>query len=242
MATIADSTGIPRSATHRLLTDLCAAGYVRQTRKHGDYALTVKLPALGLSFLSGAGIVDIAQPTLDHLANMSGELVRLAVVDGDRLVWVGRAQGARRGQRYDPDMGSEARLSCTATGHAWLLTMSDAEVTTRVTAQGLGAPAVYGPKAPRTMKAVLAFVHAARKRGFSIIDEAFTPGMSAMAAPVRVADEPAIGVVSIAGPRVRLNAEKMRLLGPALMDAAAEIAGSSSASALFRKRPKEARA
>ena len=29
------------------------------------------------------------------------------------------------GLRYDPDMGMDARLSCTASGHAWLLTLSD---------------------------------------------------------------------------------------------------------------------
>ncbi len=63
MATIADDLAVPRSAMHRLLGDLCEARYVRQTRRHGEYALTLKLPALGLSFLGRSGIVDIAQPT-----------------------------------------------------------------------------------------------------------------------------------------------------------------------------------
>ena len=131
MASIADHLAIPRSATHRLLAELTRCGYVRQTRKHGDYVLTTKLVALGLSYLSSSGIVDIAQPLLDQLAEASGELVRLSVVDGERLTWVARAQGALRGLRYDPDMGSDARLSCTATGHAWLLTMTDEDALRR---------------------------------------------------------------------------------------------------------------
>src|ERR1700704_5185586 len=65
MATIADEIGIPRSAAHRLLADLSRCGYVRQTRKHGDYVLTTKLASLGLIHLSSTGIVDIAQPLLD---------------------------------------------------------------------------------------------------------------------------------------------------------------------------------
>jgi len=85
-----------------------------------------------------SGIVDIAQPLLDRLAATSGELVRLSIVDGDRLTWVARAQGARRGLRYDPDMGMDATLSCTATGHAWLLTMTDEEALQRVARQGFG--------------------------------------------------------------------------------------------------------
>jgi IclR family transcriptional regulator, acetate operon repressor len=236
MSNIADHIGIPRSAAHRLLADLTRFGYVRQTRAHGDYILTTKLVALGLSYLSNSGIVDIAQPLLDRLAETSGELVRLSVVDGDRLTWVARAQGARRGLRYDPDMGSDARLSCTATGHAWLLTMTDEDALQRVARQGFGAPEDFGPNAPTTVRALLKFMHAARARGFSMIDEVFAPGMSAMAAPV-MRGKSALGVISIAGPRVRLTEAQMLKLGPALLDAAAELGASSNASMHFKDDP-----
>jgi DNA-binding IclR family transcriptional regulator len=239
---IARVLDMPHSAAHRMLAALTERGYVRQLRTQGDYALTIKLASLGLGFLSGTGIVDIAQPVLDQLAEASGELVRLAVIDSDRLVWVARAQGAQRGLRYDPDMGMAAPLSCSATGHAWLLTMSDDEALTRAARQGFGRPSDYGPNAPTTPRALLKFVHAARKRGFSMIDEVFTPGMSAMAAPVRRPDKEVIGVVSIAGPRARLDAKRMARLGPALLDAAADVGAASGASTLFRKRPKQARA
>ncbi len=115
---------MPLSATHRLLTELIRCGYVRQDQSHGDYMLTIKLVSLGLSFLSNSGIVDVAQPLLDRLAAESGELVRLAVVDGDELTFVAKAQGATRGLRYDPDMGLSVNLSCSSAGHAWLSTMT----------------------------------------------------------------------------------------------------------------------
>jgi len=242
LAAIADPLGIPRSAAHRLLTDLCRCGYVRQLREHGDYVLTTKLVSLGLGFLSSSGIVDIAQPLLDRLAETSRELVRLSIVDGDRLTWVARAQGARSGLRYDPDMGMDAKLSCTATGHAWLLTMSDEEAIERVAREGFGAPADYGPRAPTTIAALLEFIHSARARRFSLIDEVFTPGMTAMAAPVLKNGHTAIGVISIAGPRVRLTEERMLELGPHLLAAAAELEASSSASAMFKKQPFQGRA
>jgi DNA-binding IclR family transcriptional regulator len=237
MAAIADAIGIPRSATHRLLADLSRSGYVRQMRAHGDYVLTTKLVSLGLTYLSSTGIVDIAQPLLDQLAETSGELVRLSVVDGDRLTWVARAQGARRGLRYDPDMGMDARLSCTATGYAWLLTMTDEEALQRVARQGFGAPQDFGPNAPTTVRALLKFIHAARSRGFSMINEVFAPAMTAMAAPVMRDGKTAIGVISIAGPKVRLTEERMLQLGPALLDAAGELAASSKASMHFKDRP-----
>jgi len=235
LSSIAAETGLPLSATHRLLTDLARSGYVRQARNQGDYVLTIKLVSLGLSFLSASGMVDVAQPSLDRLAEESRELVRLAIVDGDELVFVAKAQGATRGLRYDPDMGLSVRLSCSSAGHAWLSTLDDEDALRLVARQGFGRPSAFGPKAPTTVKALLAFVHAARKRGYATINEVFAPAMSAMAAPVVVRGV-AIGVVTIAGPAVRLDEARMKQLGGALIETARELAGLSTASSLLRRK------
>jgi IclR family acetate operon transcriptional repressor len=232
---IADDVKVPRSACHRLLTEMVRFGYLRQLREHGDYALTTKLAALGLSYLSKSGIVDIAQPLIDQIAQASGELVRLAIVDGDRLTFVAKAQGARFGLRYDPDMGLDVRLSCSAGGHAWLMTLSDERVAEIVSKQGFGNPKDYGPKAPTTLKALDKILQADRKRGFSLINEMYSPGMTAMAAPVRRPGQPAIGVITIAGPLMRLTEQRMLELGPELLATASELALASSASPMFSR-------
>ena len=236
LASMAAELDIPLSACHRLLAELQRRGYVRQAHKQGDYILTTKVVSLGLGYLSNAGIVDIAEPLLERLAQKSGELVRLSIVDEDRLTWVAKSQGTRRGLRYDPDMGMDARLSCTASGHAWLLTLSDERAVELVARQGFGTPQAYGPKAPTTVKTLLGFLHAARVRGYSMIDEVFAPGMSAMGAPVMRRKE-AIGVISIAGPRARLTSARMRELAPALLAAAAELGPISNTSSLFGRPP-----
>ena len=236
LAMIADQLEIPRSACHRLLVELKQLGYVRQLREHGDYVLTTKLIGLGLSYLSTSGIVDIAQTILDRLAESSGELVRLAIVDEDRLTWVAKSQGAMKGLRYDPDMGADTVLSCSATGHAWMMTMSDERALELVSRQGFGAPKDYGPKAPTTVAGLLGFIHAARERGYAMINEVFSPGMTAMAAPVQRRGYPALGVISIAGPLMRLTEKNMIKLGPPLTAAANELAAASLTSPLFRWR------
>lgn len=233
---LAADADLPPSACHRLLQELLRLGYVRQPRAQSDYVLTTKVVALGLGYLSTAGIVDIAEPLLERLAQQSGELVRLSIVDDERLTWVAKAQGLRQGLRYDPDMGMDARLSCTASGHAWLLTLSDERALELVARQGFGQPREYGPRAPTTVSALLKMLHAAREHGFAMIDEVFAPGMSAMAAPVRRRQQ-AIGVISIAGPRQRLTEARMRELGPALLAAAAELGPISSSSTLFGRPP-----
>lgn len=231
---LADELEIPRSACHRLLAELQRRGYVRQLHSQGDYLLTAKLSSMGLGLLSSKGIVDIAEPILERLAKESGELVRLSIVDDDRLVWVAKSQGTRMGLRYDPDMGMDARLSCTASGYAWLLTLSDERALELVSRQGFGQPKDYGPKAPTTVRALLEVLHTARVRGYALIDEVFAPGMTAMAAPV-VRGKETVGVVSIAGPRQRLTLARMQKLVPAMLAATAELGPISRISTLSGK-------
>jgi len=236
LSNLATDLEMPLSATHRLLAELARCGFVRQDQRHGDYMLTMRLVSISLSFLGNSGIVDVAQPLLDRLAADSGELVRLAVVDGDDLTFVAKAQGATRGLRYDPDMGLSVNLSCSSAGHAWFSTMTDEQALELAAKQGFGKPEDFGPKAPTTVKALLGYIRAARKRGFSIINEVFAPAMAAMAAPVRGVNGAVIGVITIAGPSVRLTEQRMLELGPTLLAAADEVAMASGGSAMFKRR------
>lgn len=237
LGAIAERLDVPPSAVHRLLGDLMRCGYVTQPRGHGSYVLTTKLVSLGLTYLGKTGIVDIGQPLLEELAAASGELVRLSVLDGDRLTWVARAQGARQGLRYDPDMGNDARFSCSSAGWALLAALPDDEALGLLTRQGVGDPTDYGPQAPTSIDAVMRAVRATRKRGYSVTVDTYTAGLSAMAAPVRLAGQARpLGMVSIAGPTVRFSQERMHALAPELLATAARLAAASGASPFFRHR------
>ena len=122
---LADRLDIPKSAAHRMLAELIRLGYVRQDDDTSRYRLSTRLAALGFRFLASSGVVDLVQPVLDGLARETGELVRLGVIEGDRQTWIAKSQGATSGLRYDPDMGREAPLFYTASGHAWLASLSD---------------------------------------------------------------------------------------------------------------------
>jgi IclR family transcriptional regulator, acetate operon repressor len=236
LGAVAEKLNMPLSAAHRLLTELAQRGYVKQTREQGEYSLATKLVAMVLDYMGAAGIVDFAQPVLDRLAQETGEFIRLAVVDGDRLTWVARAQGARRGLRYDPDIDNTARLSCTASGHAWLMTMSDEEAVTLAARQGFGQPDDYGPNAPTDPLKLIELLKAARRRGYGMTHDMFGPGLASMAVPVRRNGGPPVGILSVAGPTVRLPAERFAALLPSLKAAAQDIASASATSPLFASR------
>jgi IclR family acetate operon transcriptional repressor len=232
---IASELNQSRSGCHRTLLELVSYGYVRQVHK-GTYRLTTKLPAMGLSWLSKSGLVDIAQPLLRRLAERSQELVRLAIVDGDRLTLIAKAQGANSGVLYDPDMGIDLRLSCSAAGHALLMTLTDEEAAEAVSRQGFGNPKDFGPNAPTTIPALLSMIQEHRRRGFSLIRDVYAPGMSSMSAPVQRRGEGVTAAVVIAGPSIRFTDERMLACGAELLATAGELALLGSASPLMESR------
>ena len=223
-----------RSGCHRALHELIRMGYVRQLPQRGDYSLTTKLASMGLSFLSKSGVVDVSQPIINRLAQATGELVRLAIVDGERLTLVAKAQGARSGLLYDPDMGIDLRLSCSAAGHAWLMTLPEDAAIEYVSRQGLGKPQNFGPNAPTSIKALMKMLDEHRKRRFSIIQDVYAAGRSSMAAPVQRAGEPTTGVIIVAGPSARLSQQRMLKFGPTLLACADELSISGPASPLLK--------
>jgi DNA-binding IclR family transcriptional regulator len=231
---LANEAAIPKTATHRLVTELVRLRYVRQDLDTSRYHLSMRLLSLGSMHLGISGVIDLAQPILDRLARESGELARLSVIDGDRLMWVAKAQGARSGLRYDPDMGQEVTLFCTATGHAWLASVSDERALEIVASQGFGRFDEFGPNAPRTISRLQEMLSVTRERGFATVFESAATGTAAIAAVVRHArtDQP-IGTVSITGPSSRMGETRMQNLAPHVVAAAREMSEASICSRLL---------
>ncbi|MGG7565383.1 IclR family transcriptional regulator [Rhodovulum sp. DZ06] len=246
---IAAGLGLPPSGVHRMLKELEKIGYVRQRRDMGDYELTVRLAALGLSWLGQTGIPDVAEPILDALAHRAQELARLALADGGALMHVSAVQGVRRGLRYDPglDQGEPLHLASSAGGQAWLAAMDDDDALAAALGQGLVKPEAPGPEAPRSAAELLEILRGVRARGWARNANSYHDGMAAMAAVIRrpegVADAGApVGVVSLAGPSVRFTPERMEALAPDLLDAAEELGQASRATSWFCRGAERARA
>lgn len=221
---LAERMQMPLATMHRLLAELAQHGYVRQTPENQKYRLTTKLISLGYQSLSATGILDLAQPVLDRLALASKELVRLAIVDGARLTWIAKAQGAVSGLRYDPDMGQEAALFCTATGHAWLASLEEDEALRIVSNQGFGKLNEHGPNAPRSVSALVKCLRETRQRGYAIVVDSAAVGTAAMAATVVNPQTGNVtGTVSIVGPSARLGKARMGELVSNLLAASKEL-------------------
>ncbi len=216
---------LPKSAVHRLLAVLVRRGLAVQDDYSQRYRMTVKLAAIGFRYLGASGITEICQPSLDRLAARTGELVRLALVEDDALIWIAKAQGALSGLRYDPDMGQPVVLHATSTGKAWLATMDDEKAVAMVKARGFVVPARFGRPIVRDEASLRGELALTRQRGYGTSIEESEPGTCAIGvAIVDPQTRRAIGTVSVAGPVTRLGRERIAAIAPDVQATATEIA------------------
>jgi len=222
---IARRLDIPKSAAHRLLNALANRGFAIQDDASQRYRLTVKLAAVGFRVLAASGTSDICQPSLDRLAARTGELVRLALVEGDALLWIAKSQGSLSGLRYDPDLGQAVVLHATATGKAWLATLEEEKAVALVKARGFVVPARFGKPVVRDEASLREELDRTKRRGYGVAIEEGEPGTCALAQAIRIGpDRIAVGTVSIAGPAARITPERMKEFAPDLAATVNEIA------------------
>lgn len=216
---------LPKSATHRLLAQLVERGYMEQDEDSQYYRLTLRLLVIAFGYLSRTGLNDVCRPELNRLAEKTGELVRIAVVDNETLTWVAEAQGARSGLRYDGNFGSRPCLWATANGKCWLATMTNEDAIRIVHEQGFGKPAALGPQALRTVPALIEELERTRARGYAIAYEEAEAGMAgvAVAIPGTRPNSPPVGTLSIAGPTVRITRDRLHGFAQELTDVAKRL-------------------
>jgi IclR family transcriptional regulator, acetate operon repressor len=223
---IAYATDIPKSATHRMLSSLCDAGYVAQLPSKG-YRLTLSLPALGMRFLSNTDLLNECQLVLNEFAAEIGELVRMCLVDNGNLIWIAKAQGARSGLLVDPVAGHKVALHATATGKVWLASLSTEEALRHVLRDGFGTTDDHGPAVIQTVEALQEDLKLTDERGYGLAIEEADPGIVAIAVGLRSSSENGehVGTLSIAGPHSRLSEEQLVSLLPKLKVVAARLRG-----------------
>lgn len=206
LSDIAARLELPKGPVHRMLSQLSLLGWVEQDKGTGQYRLTLKLALLGQQYLHGTGLPGLVQPILDDVASECRELVRLTVVQGPELAWLASSQGAAPGLMYQPTMSGRLVLHTTANGKAWLATMSDEDAARLALKGGLGKPGRFGPRAVKTVEALIKEITATRKRGYGTAIEEAEPGVTALAVAIRSsAGGRVVGTTSIAGPLLRVT-------------------------------------
>src|SRR6266545_4248287 len=124
---LARRSHLPRSTVHRLVVNLVRLGFLARDQQSDRYRLGLLLAELGTIALSRMGLREKARPIMDRLADETGEVVCLAVLEQNRSVYVEVVEG-HHGLRLRATVGSVAPLHASATGTVLLAYMPEAEV------------------------------------------------------------------------------------------------------------------
>jgi DNA-binding IclR family transcriptional regulator len=226
---IHERTGFPKATAHRLLSTMKDIGFVEQARGRDRYRLGLKLFELGTLFVANLDLHREAQPHVDRLAKLSGEVVHLCIFDGFHAVFVDRKE-LESGPSSVVMTIEGAPSYCTSVGKA-ILAWRDEETVDRVIAAGLRrfTPSTITDGA--TLKADLA---ATRDRGYSVDRSEHQPNLQCIGAPIRDAGGSVFASVSVSGPTERVTDARIPVLAPFVVQTADEISralGYSPASA-----------
>lgn len=194
LSELSSRTGLPRSSTHRLLTQLMAFGWVR--REGHSYALGRTIFEWGALAQHHDGLHRAAHPVLQELHSVTGLVVHLAVLDGSEVRYLDKV--GRESVPIPSRIGGRQPALRTALGKALIAhTRFDPAGTPT---PGLGdAPTGVDAARLRNEIAWIRERHVAHERGESI------PGIACVAAPIGDG-RTYIGALSVTGAADKVDA------------------------------------
>jgi DNA-binding IclR family transcriptional regulator len=178
LARLASELALPKSSVHGLCNTLVCYGYLRR-RSDGAYLIGPRVMGLAEAFMSGT---DVAREfnALWSDASAPEETVVLSVLTGGDAVYIGVRNSARPlGVAFTVGMRLPAYLS--GSGKA-MLSMLPADEVRRLYPSGLQTRLTR--KGPRDVEALMRELAAARRRGYSVDDEAVREGVCGFGAAV----------------------------------------------------------
>jgi len=200
---LARTTGIDKSAAHRLAVTLHAAGWLGRT-DDGRWRIAPGFARLARR-AGAASLAAELRPRMEALRDQTGETVMFVAIEDARLR-VRDVVESRHALRIAAPVGAELPLIRSSAARA---------IAAHLPPDELAALRRAHPSLDDD--AALARV---RRRGFALNDREIVSDARVVGAPVLSADGHPLGALIVCGPTSRISTARMRQLGPAVARAA----------------------
>ena len=205
-------TGLPKSTVSRLTTSLERNGLLQRTAA-GAWQPGTAITDYALSVRPEDDLLRIAQPYLDALGALTGETVNLAVPLAGEVRQIAQVDSTYLLGAVNW-LDRPVPVHCSALGRVFL-------------AYGTPLPSGRLPKLTErtiTSRAELgAALERVRSEGVAVVDSELEPGLVAVAAPIRSADDTVVAAVAVSGPSVRLTPTEIPTIARAVRACARDI-------------------
>jgi DNA-binding IclR family transcriptional regulator len=217
LAHVRSALGMPKSSTHRLLSELAALGIVRRT-EDGRYSLGPRLLYWGEAAADTFDLRAVAEPLMRQLRDEIGESVHLYLREGSTRVCIAAAEG-RHELRPFIQLGRPLPLRVGAAGKL-LLAFAEKDVQEReVEAARAGTDAM--PNAPGADLARQLDEVREQRWATSIAER--EDGVAAVAASVTDSTGRVVAALCISGPATRLTPARLGAIRAPLERSAAGV-------------------
>lgn len=195
---LASHLGLAKSTVHGHLATLEAHEYI--VREDDEYHLGLGFLELGAHAKNRYKLSEVAQPTIEKLAEATGECVWIVVEEHGRAVYLCQAAGENSVQTH-VRVGKRYYLHHLATGKAILAHMSRERVAAIVDRHGLPA---FTENTITDEEALYEELETVRERGFAVNDGETITGLRAVGVPIMPEEEVVAGLC-VSGPASRLR-------------------------------------
>jgi IclR family transcriptional regulator, pca regulon regulatory protein len=219
---LATVTGLPMPTVYRVVMTLASEGYLDHLPT-GDYRPGVRTLTLGTAALRSLDFVSIATPKLRDLGQRTGETVNLAVLNGDRVLYLIRLRNSDL-VTANIQVGSTLPAVHTSIGKLLLAHLPEADLEARITDASFAANS--GPNAKVSLAELRTELGPIRDQGWAMQDEELAYGLRSVAGPVTGPDGRVLAGVNLAVQARDWSTQRIiRELKPAVLATCAEISG-----------------
>lgn len=203
---ISKMLGLHKSTIYGLLKTLETRGYVEQNLDSCKYRLGLMLFELGNRVKNNLDLKNISDYYLEQLRKSTGETVHLAIMDSGEVVYIDKKESSES-MRMVSQVGKRLPMHCSGIGKALLSHLTDSQIEEIITAKGLSK---MTPNTIVDLKRLREELEVIRKQGYAIDNEEISEGLICVAAPIRNYSSEVIAAISVAGPKARINEEKLK--------------------------------
>ena len=198
---LSEQMSMAKSTVHRLADQLVQAGYLYREPDQRRFWIGRHLRNLSLSVMRNDFVRSSMRDALSHLAEEVGETCNLASLDGTEIIYLQRIE-ARWPLRFSLDLDSRIPVHCCASGKLFLAMLPKAmrsNILKRISLE---------PVTERTIRSESVLeeeLEIILKRGYSLDNQEFIPGMVAIAYPIFNEEREIRATLSIHSPTVRCH-------------------------------------
>ena len=201
-AAIAEKLCIPIPTIYRILASLTKASLLEKKPGKGTYVIGRTLYTLGSLYLSTTDLYQAAEPVLQTVNDITGEVTNLSILDDRGNITMLLREESKHPLRHVVHVGSSAPAYTRASGKALLSALTDEEIDRLYPEEKIKQ---VTSKTVATRAGLKQELERAREKGFAYNSEQAFEGIEAVASVVRNARGNVIAAMAISTPVVRMN-------------------------------------